>query len=64
MERDVPNQDFQTQILIQELNACKSEILNLNTIIKMPEDEINELKSKFSNERVCQFSCSNCFLNI
>lgn len=53
--------DFQTQILIQELNKAKEEIKNLKTTIELLESDRAKLESEVITIKEKYIRCSTCF---
>ncbi|KAG8251941.1 PC4 and SFRS1-interacting protein [Homalodisca vitripennis] len=60
---DLPNNvtsDFQKQILLQELNSAKSEILNLNSVIICLQNDYKGLEGEIQDLRNKTKGCMHC----
>ncbi|KAG8312014.1 hypothetical protein J6590_031477 [Homalodisca vitripennis] len=57
----IKSPNFQTQIIIQELNSCKQEIVNLNTVITVLEQDKRTLENNLTELKAQNSRCMHCF---
>ncbi|KAG8320090.1 hypothetical protein J6590_076628 [Homalodisca vitripennis] len=60
-DKDNTGPDFQTQILLNELNKYKGENESLKTAITMLQEEITSFENKLQELTLLKGTCFNCF---